>query len=110
MMYCVFENVENHAYWQKLFEHNLRLQESPGTICRSGAEYQAGCNPGLVDRRGDHVKIALKYNMELVAGNFFFTTYTPGTDVLLCYFNYCTGEPLPFLIAGVNDGPECQGP
>jgi hypothetical protein len=73
-------------------------------------EYQAGCNPELADRRDDHVKIADKYNMELVAGNFFFTTYTPGTDVLLCYFNYCTGEPLPFLIPGVNDGPECQGP
>jgi hypothetical protein len=29
-------NVENHAYWQKLFRYELRLQETPGTISRSG--------------------------------------------------------------------------
>ena len=30
-----FVNVENPAYWQKLFRHELRLQETPGTISRS---------------------------------------------------------------------------
>jgi hypothetical protein len=31
-----FVNVENHAYWQKLFRYEVRLQETPGTISRSG--------------------------------------------------------------------------
>ena len=31
-----FMNVENHAYWQKLFRYKHRLQETPGTISRSG--------------------------------------------------------------------------
>ena len=49
-------------------------------------EYQAGCNPELVSTRvGDHVELAEKYNLELVAGSFFFTTYTPATNILLCY-------------------------
>ena len=30
-----FVNVENHAYWQKLFKYELLLQETPGTISRS---------------------------------------------------------------------------
>ena len=30
-----FVNVENHAYWQKLFRHKLGLQETRGTISRS---------------------------------------------------------------------------
>ena len=36
VMNCVLENVENHSYLQKRFEHKLRFQESPGTISRSG--------------------------------------------------------------------------
>ena len=28
-------NVENHAYWHKLFKYELRLQENPGTVLRS---------------------------------------------------------------------------
>ena len=72
-------------------------------------EYQAGCNPELVSTRvGDHVELAEKYNLELVAGSFFFTTYTPATNILLCYAYHCTGEYLPFRVPGVNDGPECQ--
>ena len=72
-------------------------------------EFQAGCNRGLLaDRVNDHVRIAEKYNMELVAGNFFYTTYSPATNTLLCYFTKCTGDPLPFLVPGVNDGPKCQ--
>ena len=30
-----FVNVENHAYWQKLFRYELRLQETLETISRS---------------------------------------------------------------------------
>jgi hypothetical protein len=33
-----FVNVENHAYWQKLFRYELRLQETLGTISRSGRD------------------------------------------------------------------------
>ena len=31
----VFGQCQNHAYWQKLFRYELRLQETPGTISRS---------------------------------------------------------------------------
>ena len=71
-------------------------------------ERQSGCNPEIVGPRiTDHVKLAEKYNLELVAGNFFFTTYTKGTNVLLCYTTKCSGEAFPFPVPGINDGPEC---
>ena len=35
-----FVNIENHAYWQKLFSYELRLQETPGTISRFDFWYQ----------------------------------------------------------------------
>ena len=28
----VFVNVENDAYWEKLFRHEFRLKETPGTL------------------------------------------------------------------------------
>ena len=34
-MFCLLENVENHAYWQTLSRNELRFQESPGIISRS---------------------------------------------------------------------------
>ena len=34
-MYFALENVENHAFSQKVFGKELRFQVSPGTICRS---------------------------------------------------------------------------
>eukprot|EP00092_Neocalanus_flemingeri_P030340 GFUD01032935.1.p1 GENE.GFUD01032935.1~~GFUD01032935.1.p1 ORF type:complete len:255 (+),score=52.84 GFUD01032935.1:13-777(+) len=72
-------------------------------------EFQSGCDSSILNNRvADHVAIAEKYNMELVAGNFFFTTYTRATDEILCYFSKCTGEPFPFPAPGVNDGPDCQ--
>ena len=36
MGYIGLSNVENHALWQKLFRYELRLQETTGTISRSG--------------------------------------------------------------------------
>jgi len=73
-------------------------------------ERQVGCNEGLGDgsRIDDHFAIAEKYNLELVAGNFFFSTYTDATNDLLCYFTKCTGEPFPIPAEGINDGAECQ--
>ena len=73
-------------------------------------ERQAGCNEGLGngDRIDDHAAIAEKYDLELVAGNFFFTTYTEATNDLLCYFTKCTGAPFPIPAPGINDGADCQ--
>jgi len=70
---------------------------------------QSGCNPSIVERRiGDHAAVAEKYALELVAGNFFFTTYTDASNNLLCYMTKCTGNPFPIPAPGINDGPECQ--
>ena len=70
---------------------------------------QSGCNPSIVERRiGDHAAVAEKYALELVAGNFFFTTYTDASNNLLCYITKCTGNPFPIPAPGINDGPECQ--
>ena len=67
-------------------------------------ERQSGCD-GILDKRiGDHAALAKKYNLELVAGTFFYTTYTTITENLVCLFSTCTGEP--FL--GITDGPECS--
>jgi len=72
-------------------------------------ERQAGCNTGLADARiDDHAAIAEKYDLELVAGNFFFTTYTEATNNILCYFSKCTGAPFPLPAPGINDGADCQ--
>jgi len=73
-------------------------------------ERQSGCNAGLGDgaRIHDHAAIAEKYDLELVAGNFFFTTYTEATNDLLCYFTKCTGAPFPLPAPGINDGADCQ--
>jgi len=74
---------------------------------------QSGCNPSiggppLGTRIRDHAALAEQYNMELVAGNFFFSTYTDASNDLLCYMTKCTGEPFPLPAPGINDGPECQ--
>ena len=72
-------------------------------------ERQSGCDPSIVGSRiGDHVSLADKYDLELVAGNFFFSTYTEVTNSLLCTFTKCTGEPFPFPLPGINDGQECK--
>ena len=72
-------------------------------------ERQYGCDPSIVNNRiGDHVAIAEKYDLELVAGAFFIDTYTDATDPILCYMSKCTGEPFPIPAPGINDGPECQ--
>jgi len=72
-------------------------------------ERQTGCNTGLGDARiDDHAAIAEKYDLELVAGNFFFTTYTEATNNILCYFSKCTGAPFPIPAPGINDGADCQ--
>jgi hypothetical protein len=59
-------------------------------------------------RLGSPVAVAAKYDLELVAGNFFFTSYTDISDDILCYYTKCTGVPFPYPVAGINDGPECQ--
>ena len=71
-------------------------------------ERQNTCDPSIAARIGDHAALAEKYNMQLVAGNFLFTTYTKGTNPLLCYFTKCTGAPFPVPVPGINDQPDCQ--
>jgi len=72
-------------------------------------EARSGCDPSIGKNFGDHVAIAEKYNMELVAGNFFFTTYTPSsTDPILCFMTKCTGEAFPIALPGINDGDDCK--
>ena len=67
------------------------------------------CSSDLADKRfGDHHAIAAKYDLELVAGNFFFDTYTDASDDILCYFSKCTCTPFPYPVPGINDMPECQ--
>jgi len=66
-------------------------------------ERQSGCEGITSKRIGDHVAVAEKYNLELVAGTFFYTTYTAASDDYICLFTKCLGEP--FL--GITNGPEC---
>ena len=57
----------------------------------------------------DKDNIASKYNLELVAGNFFLAVYSGrASDELSCYFTKCTREPFPASIPGVTDLPSCQ--
>ena len=52
-----FVNVENHAYWQKLFRYKLRLQETHGTISRSAVkkdqnERKVKSQANIIEQRG----------------------------------------------------------
>jgi len=73
-------------------------------------ERQSGCdNSILTTRVVSRAALEEKYGLEMVAGTFFYTTYTkPATDDILCYFSKCTGKPFPYLAPGINDGPQCQ--
>ena len=44
----IIENVENHAYWQKLFGLNCRVPRSPDTISMSGGHHAPSCWAGWV--------------------------------------------------------------
>ena len=61
-----------------------------------------------MSRIHDHAAIAQKYDLELVAGNFFYSTYTAATNDILCYMSKCTGAPFPIPAPGINDGEDCQ--
>merc|ERR1712013_681810 len=68
----------------------------------------SGAFSGEMDEEIAKVALAEKYDLELVAGSFFFTTYTEATNNLLCYFTKCTGAPFPLPAPGINDGADCQ--
>jgi len=73
-------------------------------------ERQSGCDNSILTKRVV-MRAALeeKYGLEMVAGTFFWTTYTkPATDNILCYYSKCTGKPWPYLAPGINDGPQCK--
>ena len=70
---------------------------------------QSGCNEDILTKRiGDKKNIAEQYELELVAGTFFYTTYSSATDVFLCLGTRCSGDAFPFPIPGVNDLPICS--
>merc|ERR1739844_190447 len=70
-------------------------------------ERQSGCD-GIESRIVNYAALEQKYDLELVAGTFFYTTYTSTTNALLCYYSKCLGEPWPYPAPGMNDGPDCQ--
>ena len=71
-------------------------------------EMQAGCDSIMDSRIGDHVTLAQEYDLQLVAGNFFYTTYTPAANEILCFYSKCLGQQWPVPAPGINDGPECK--
>ena len=72
-------------------------------------EKQVVCDEGVANNRvDDHAAIAEKYDLELVAGSFFYTTYTDATNPILCDVSKCMGFPLPLPLPGINDGQECK--
>jgi len=95
----------------KTHRHLVLIYKQKGRIEISG---QAGCNPGLLKppRVIDHDKLQAEYDLEgPIAGNFYRVGYSQGeTEKNLCFFRKCLGFPLPAVIAGVNDGPDCISP
>jgi len=91
--------------------HLVLVYKQPGRIEVSG---QAGCNPGILEppRVIDHDQFQADYNLEgPVAGNFYRVGYSEGwTEFYMCRNRRCLGFPLPQVVEGVNDGPECIGP
>ena len=60
-------------------------------------ETHAGCDPEIVERMFDYRELAEKYNLEVVAGNFF-QVLKPDKKVL--HFIFCVRCP------GVGSGPK----
>ena len=71
-------------------------------------ERQAGCDPTLMNRIVSRAALEQKYNLEMVAGSFLFTTFTDATKDILCYYTKCIGAPFPFPAPGINDATSCQ--
>jgi len=72
------------------------------------SEIIAGCNPTVGTKIADHAVFAEKYNLELVAGTFFFTLYSPATNDILCFMTKCSERPWPAPLPGINDGADCK--
>jgi len=91
--------------------HLVLVYKQKGRIDMSG---QSGCNAGLLEppRVIDHVNLQADYDLEgPIAGTFYRVGYSEGlTEQNVCYLRKCLGFPLPSVIAGVNDGPECISP
>ena len=65
-------------------------------------ETRRGCSTELLTSIGNNDELAKKYNLQLVAGNFFNVPYSyQATEEMLCRFTKCTKEPFPFLIPGI---------
>jgi len=72
-------------------------------------ETHAGCDPEIVERMFDYRELAEKYNLEVVAGNFFQVPWSGfWTKKMICRISLCVREQWPFPMPGVNDLPECK--
>jgi hypothetical protein len=74
-------------------------------------EGQQGCTSDITEARTvtSHDELAAKYDLTLVAGNFYRNYYNgPETEELFCFISKCSGVPWPYPIPGVTDDPECQ--
>ena len=86
----------------------LAFKQSTGRIVME--ETQAGCTPEIISGRvAYYTDLAEKYNLELVAGNYYQNPWSGfWTEQMLCNLTRCIGSPTPFPMPGVNDRPECQ--
>ena len=86
----------------------LAFKQPSGRILME--ETQAGCTQDLISGRvAYYTDLAKKYNLELVAGNYYQNPWSGfWTEQMLCNATRCIGSPIPFPMPGVNDRPECQ--
>jgi len=86
----------------------LAFKQPAGRILME--ETQAGCTQDLISGRvAYYTDLAKKYNLELVAGNYYQNPWSGfWTEQMLCNATRCIGSPIPFPMPGVNDRPECQ--
>ena len=83
------------------------VYKQPGRI--EVEETQKGCTPSvLTSRIQDKDALAAKYDLELVAGTFFWVPYGGrANDDMYCWMTRCARQPAPVLLPGINDQPEC---
>ena len=86
----------------------LVFKQNSGRIIMD--ETSRGCSPDTFSTRlNTYTDLAAKYNLELVAGNYYQNPWSGfWTEQMLCNVTRCVGAPFPFPIPDVNDRPECQ--
>eukprot|EP00092_Neocalanus_flemingeri_P005668 GFUD01006106.1.p1 GENE.GFUD01006106.1~~GFUD01006106.1.p1 ORF type:complete len:527 (-),score=118.65 GFUD01006106.1:49-1629(-) len=83
------------------------VYKQPGEIMME--ETRRGCSAEMLTSINNNGALARKYNLELVAGNFFHVPYSgQSTEDMICRLTRCTKQPFPLDMPGINDGDECQ--